>query len=88
MKSRDFAFYPGQYVIITLFGLEYRGRVLRCIWDEPMNLCDVNYADDKGDIKRAEFLEDELKGVSPLRDPTSTHYVDPDLPPSHKREMR
>jgi len=55
-------FSPKQHVIVTLFGLRYRGRVVRNIL-EPSGewLYDVQYSNDTGDLKRSEFLEDELE---------------------------
>ena len=57
-----FRFDPDEYVNVTLFGLNFEGRVQRCIWNGRRNLYDVEYCRD-GNIERREFAEDELKQV-------------------------
>lgn len=54
-------FTPREYVVITLFGLQYKGRVDRGIWDGFEWTYSVQYADDKGDLQRQEFYEDEVR---------------------------
>lgn len=58
-----FEFAPHDYVTVTLFGIGYKGRVQRCILDDGVSKYDVQYADDRGELKRGEFYADELKGV-------------------------
>ena len=56
---KSFKFFPLQFVTITLYGLEYRGRVVRCIFDGAFIMYDVDYAAN-GELKRREFYEDEI----------------------------
>ena len=51
---------PRDYVTVTLLSLNYKGRVDRSIWDGFEWVYAVEYADDKGDLQRQEFYEDEL----------------------------
>ena len=64
MSNRpDFAFAPAQHVIIAAFDLRYPGRVSRCIWQAgDRTLYEVEYAA-QGDIKRGEFVADELSAA-------------------------
>ena len=55
---------PLQFVKVTAFGLDYRGRVCRCIHDDgPMPKYEVEYVNDQAEIKRGEFHQDELQAV-------------------------
>lgn len=56
----DFAYQPNQYVRVKLFGLNYCGRIVRCIRDADSNMYSVQYAKE-GDIRRDEFYEDEIE---------------------------
>lgn len=57
---------PGDYVRISLFGLNYNGRVARCIYDGADDaIYEVQYADDKGTLLRGEFDADELETAPP-----------------------
>jgi hypothetical protein len=64
-----FAYIPSDYVTITLFDIRYKGRVVRVISESKDSyngngiLYDVQYADDRGELKRGEFAEDELEAV-------------------------
>jgi hypothetical protein len=49
------------HVTVTAFGLNYRGRVQRCIHGDGMPLYDTEYVNDTAEIKRGEFHEDELE---------------------------
>lgn len=62
MHDASFAFAPLDYVTIVVLGVNYRGRVVRCIL-EPAgeSLYDVQYVDDRAEFKRGEFRADELK---------------------------
>lgn len=60
MNTYEFAFAPFDYVVITLLGTNYRGRVVRCLYDGSNHIYDVQYANDTGEFKRAEFYEDEV----------------------------
>ena len=40
-----FRFDPDEYVNVTLFGLNFEGRVQRCIWNGRRNLYDVEYCE-------------------------------------------
>jgi hypothetical protein len=59
--SAVFEFSPLDYVSITLFGLNYRGRVARCMATSGKHVYEVEYVNDTGELKRGEFNEDELK---------------------------
>ena len=55
-------FIPRQFVTVTLFGLNYKGRVIRCILEHGGGwLFDVQYADDRGELRRGEFTACELE---------------------------
>ena len=58
------SFNPLDYVTITLFGLNYQGRVLERITTASGELYLVEYAQG-GDIKSGRFRDDELKGAKP-----------------------
>lgn len=60
----DFEFHPGRYVRVTYLGLNYRGRVIDCIWGDGSHRYRVEYADDKGDLQAREFYADELEAAS------------------------
>jgi hypothetical protein len=62
---KDFKFKPYARVVITFNDLRYRGRILNCIYDGGMNRYEVDYSDDKGDLKTSKFFEDELKEETP-----------------------
>ena len=49
-----------EFVTIKSFGLNYKGRVVRCIIETGGIIYDVQYAVD-GRLKRDEFYEDELE---------------------------
>ncbi len=55
-----FKFEPLDYVKVKLHGLDYRGRVLCVLNNGVRNSYDVQFADDKGDLRTMAFLEDEL----------------------------
>lgn len=59
--SHEFKFAPLDFVSITVMGVNYRGRVLRSMWDRGGNIYDVQYVDDRAEFKRSEYYEDELK---------------------------
>jgi hypothetical protein len=58
--NRVFKFKPGQHVCVTHLGLNYKGRVLECIWSDGWDKFRVQYADDKGDLQTREFFDDEI----------------------------
>lgn len=58
-----FAFQPLQYVVITVMGVNYKGRIVRCIWEHGDALYDVQYVDDRAEFKRGEFRGDELEAT-------------------------
>ncbi len=59
-----FKFQPMQRVMITLHELNYEGRIIRCIQEEcPTRIYDVSYCNNVGELKRAEFFEDELNDL-------------------------
>ncbi len=60
MPVVTFRFSPRQHVIVSFLGLNYRGRINRCIQDGGPNLYQVDYAVD-GEIQSREFYEDELE---------------------------
>lgn len=63
MQLNPFKYSPNQKVKVIAFDVNYRGRILRCIWDGPgLRIYQVEYVDDKGDFQNREFLEDELTG--------------------------
>ena len=57
-----FQFSPLQYVKVSLYGLQYDGRVIRCIHESGGILYDVDYAHN-GELRRREFYEDELSAL-------------------------
>lgn len=59
--------YPKDFVKVSLFGLKYRGRVVRCILEDLSApwLFDVQYANNTGELLRGEFHGDELEPCSP-----------------------
>lgn len=59
----EFKFNFCDYIKITLHGVNYNGRINRCIYDGGKNIYLVVYCDDKGDFQSREFYEDELVGV-------------------------
>jgi hypothetical protein len=56
----NFKFAPRQRVVVTAFGLNYHGRINRCVFDGGPLLYNVEYAFD-GKVETREFYEDELK---------------------------
>lgn len=61
MTNIQFKFDHGDHVIITIFGLNYEGRINRCIWDGGRQpIYSVNFAS-HGDCNNNEFYEDELR---------------------------
>lgn len=54
-----FKYQPLTYVRVTLFGLDYQGRVIRCIFDGGQAMYDVDFAIN-GELRRREFYEDEI----------------------------
>ena len=46
-----FAFGPQEWVVVTFNNLNYRGRVIRCVYDNGPHIYKVMYSDDKGDLK-------------------------------------
>lgn len=56
-----FRFAPLDHVTVTAMGVNYRGRVLRAIWQKGGTVYDVQYVDDRAEFKRSEFYEDELE---------------------------
>ena len=57
----EFQFAPGQYVRITLFGLNYPGRVTECVLrSNSRRLYEVEYAVE-GELKARHFAADELE---------------------------
>jgi hypothetical protein len=56
-----FVFDPLDFVTVTVHGVNYRGRVVRCIHEARAELYDIEYVDDRGDFKRGEFHADELE---------------------------
>jgi hypothetical protein len=59
----EFQFASLAFVTIVAFGLNYRGRIQRCIHGEGDPLYDVEYVNEQAEIKRGEFHEDELRGA-------------------------
>lgn len=59
MNKVTFKFKPLQFVTVTLFGLMYEARVIRCIWENGGKLYDCDLWTD-GSPRRREFYEDEL----------------------------
>lgn len=56
-------FKPLDYVKVTLYGLNFHGRVIRVIWEHPMTVMyDVDYVCE-GQLKRREFYGDELEAI-------------------------
>lgn len=60
MPTRTFRFAPLTFVVITVTGVNYRGRIMRASWQRGGEVYDVQYVDDRGEFKRGEFYEDEL----------------------------
>lgn len=61
-----FKFKPLEYVVIKSFGLDYQGRVIRCILeDKNIRIYDCDFVAD-GQFLRREFYEDEITGSSNL----------------------
>ena len=59
----DFEYYPGEYVTISMFGLNYPGRIFDCrIQDGNVVRYSVNYVFD-GKITNDIFDEDDLTPV-------------------------
>lgn len=56
----SFDFAPGEYVIVVLLDLKYNGRVQRVMADGKHRTYEVQYADDRGDLKTGWFEADEL----------------------------
>lgn len=63
MKHHEFEFKPRQYIRVMYLGLNYRGRVIECIWSDGWDKYRVQYADDKGDLQTKEFYADELEAT-------------------------
>ena len=62
----EFAYAPLDYVRISVFGVNYRGRVMRCsITRGVMQEFLVEYVNDGGDFKDGTFLADELSPDTP-----------------------
>ena len=56
----EFAYAPLDYVRISVFGVNYRGRVMKCSALHGGREYLVEYVNDTGDFKDGTFLADEL----------------------------
>lgn len=56
----EFKFLPGDYVLVTMLGLNYNGRVRWCEYDGS-RFYHVEYGDDSGKLERKTFHEDEIE---------------------------
>lgn len=56
----QFAFYPKQWVTVTMHGLDYPARVIRCIQEHGDKFYDCDIWTN-GEPRRREFYEDEIK---------------------------
>ena len=61
----EFAYDPLDYVRITVFGVNYRGRVMKCSVRQSGYEYLVEYVDDAGAFKDGTFLADELTPDAP-----------------------
>lgn len=61
MKTVEFKFAPRDYVVITIFEINYFGRIISCTFKD-LNMYDVAYAEE-GILKSNTFYEDELCAV-------------------------
>lgn len=57
----EFRFAPQDFVTVKVMGVNYRGRVVRSIWQKGGVVYEVQYVDDRGEFKRGEFYDDELE---------------------------
>ena len=58
--EHTFDFAPFDWVRVTMFGLGYKGRVVRCVWRDGADTYEVEYAAD-GKFERREFYADEIE---------------------------
>ena len=61
----EFAYAPLDYVRISVFGVNYRGRVMKCSALHNGREYFVEYVNDTGDFKDGTFLADELSPDTP-----------------------
>ena len=61
----EFAYAPLDYVRISVFGVNYRGRVMKCSALHNGHEYFVEYVNDTGDFKDGTFLADELSPDTP-----------------------
>lgn len=61
----EFAYAPLDYVRISVFGVNYRGRVMKCSALHGGREYFVEYVNDTGDFKDGTFLADELSPDTP-----------------------
>jgi hypothetical protein len=57
-------YFPKDYVKVSLFGLNYQGRINYIIFDGELKY-KVEYIDNNGDFQQREFYEDEIISNGP-----------------------
>lgn len=62
-----FTFQPLDWVTITMYGVNYKGRVVKChLYPGNDVTYTVEFIGNDGDFKSGDFRADELTGNSPL----------------------
>jgi len=56
----EFEFQPMDYVLVTVFGVNCRGRIMRAIWNGEYIFYLVAYMNSHNQIEQREFYGDEL----------------------------
>lgn len=60
--TANFSFRPGDYVIVTHLGVNYKGRILHAtVFISGNHSYEVEYVNDNGDFKAQSFRPDELE---------------------------
>lgn len=62
MHAKEFRFAPREYVVVSLYGLDFPGRVLHVAWHHAEVRYVVEFVRDGNFIVR-DFYEDEIKTV-------------------------
>ena len=62
MSATTFKFDPGEWVVITFAGVNYKGRVSECkLRANNTHSYEVEFVNDSGDFKSGYFSEDEIE---------------------------
>lgn len=60
MCTVEFRFSPMDEVKIVAYGLDYQGKIVKCIYGGNMHVYDVQFASD-GKLNQEYFFEDQLE---------------------------